>query len=596
MIRINSRFIAFLNGLLLLLISVQTYALELTNPENALETYVNHDDGAFNIQHIASLPGAGYTAHLYTMTSQKWLSNNEVDRSIWTHNLVVIEPDTINSETGLLYVSSGDNTDGLPDASNATVQIITQLALGSQSIVSAVFQAPNQPILFHGEDNPVDEDALVSYTWNKAMETGNYTWSAYLPMTKTVVKAMDGIQSVVADHGHQINDFVLTGFSKRGAAVWLTAAVDSRVKAIAPGVIDFLNMAPSLEHHFKSYGLFSDAVSDYQVLGILDMLRSPEFRDLVKVNDPYSYLDKLDMPKFILNSSGDQFFLPDSSRFYLNDLKGETHIRFAPNTDHSLSNSQTGVADSLYSLLGWYQTILYELPRPDINWAVKNGALNATTSLPPLAVKLWTATNDSARDFRKEIIGETWASTLLHPNEVGEYVASLQNVTNGFTATYMEFTYQGLGGVPVSYSTQVYVTPDIYPFELTSPINDPKRSAYWKHQVKAALKGKPSDIDPDTLTEYLPLPLFDSIVGDLSGVYDLLKIGRGERLKGMSERECISTRLNIEHKELGWYSTIDLGWIFGKKELWEHFKLADNASKHGLPWLSASICRSLNNI
>ena len=314
-------------GLTLLLSSMQLYAINLADPEAALQQYIDHDDGQFNMQHLVSIPGAGYTAHVYQLTSQQWLTGNEIDRSIWTHNLVMIIPDTVATQTALLYVGGADNTDPLPDASNPTVQIITQLALGSQSIVSAVFQVPNQPITFNDEGLPRKEDQLVALSWKKAMDTGNYEYVAYLPMTKTVVKAMDGIQSVVSDHGsYQINDFVLTGFSKRGAVVWLTAAIDQRVKAIAPGVIDFLNIQPSFEHHFKSYGTYSSAIDEYVELGIINKIRSPEFDELVKVIDPYSYRDQLTMPKFILNSSGDQFFLPDSSRFYLNDLAGgDTH-------------------------------------------------------------------------------------------------------------------------------------------------------------------------------------------------------------------------------------------------------------------------------
>ena len=38
------------------------------------------------------------------------------------------------------------------------------------------------------------------------------------------------------------------------------------------------------------------------------------------------------MPKFMLNASGDQFFLPDSSQFYFDDLRGEKHLRYVPNT------------------------------------------------------------------------------------------------------------------------------------------------------------------------------------------------------------------------------------------------------------------------
>lgn len=594
MIRINACFITLINGFLLLLLSGQAHALELTNPETALESYIAQDDGAFNLQYIVSQPGAGYTAHLYKMTSQKWLTSSEVNNPVWTHSLVMVVPNTVNSETGLLFVGEGKNTDNFPDAEDQTVQVITQLALGSQSIVGAVYQTPNQPLLFNGEGAPVSEDKLVSYTWNKAMETGNYAWSAYLPMTKTVVKAMDGIHSAALEQGHQVNDFVLTGFSKRGIAVWLAAAVDPRVKAIAPGVIDFLNMVPNLEHHYKSYGQYSEALSSYQSLGILDKIRSPEFRDLAKVNDPFSYKALLDLPKFILNSSGDQFFLPDSSRFYFDELLGETHIRFAPNTDHSLANSQTGIIDSLYSLLGWYQSILYRLPRPAIDWQLNDDTLIATTSLTPLMVKLWKATNDTARDFRKETIGESWTSTVLVPDETGTYAASLNNDSNGYTATYMEFVYQGLGGIPVTYSTQIYVTPDNYPFELSNPVYHPKNSSYWTRQVRSAMKGRERDLSADTLNSYLPIPLFDSLIRDIEDTYEALELSRDVTMEDLAERECIATRLNISQGELGWYSPVEFGWFSGNKALWEHYKVADDASKLGMPWLSASVCRLLN--
>lgn len=591
---INTRLLAIINGLLLLLLSAQLHALTLSNPETALKDYVAHDDGAYSLQHIVSQPGPNYTAHLYRLTSQVWLTTAEVDTPAWTHTLVMIVPDTVNSTTGLLFVGEGKNTDNLPDASDQAVQIITQLALGSQSIVSALYQTPNQPLQFSGEPAPVSEDQLVSYSWDKAMDTGNYLWSAYLPMTKSVVRAMDGVQSAAADHGQQVSDFVLTGFSKRGAAVWLAAAVDDRVKAIAPGVIDFLNIAPSLEHHYRSYGYFSEAVSSYQSLGILDKLRSPEFRDLSKVIDPYTYRDLLTMPKFMLNSSGDQFFLPDSSRFYFDELKGESHIRFAPNTDHSLNNSQTGVLDSLYSLLGWYQTILYGLPRPVIDWKLDNNTLVATTSITPVVVKVWTANNDSARDFRKDTIGEAWTSTAVMPDENGNYVAPLNTSANGYSASYIEFIYQGLGGIPLTYSTQIYVTPDTYPFELNNPVKSPETAAYWQRQLRTILHGGMADIDLHTLNGYLPIPLFDSIITEPAAVYAALKPTANEKMQGLSERECMATRLNIKQGEYGWYSQIDHRWSLQDKPLWKYYKVADDASRLGLPWLSATICRMLN--
>ena len=593
---IHSRFSLLSLFLLLLsfqLLSFQLQALDLSNPATALKNYIAHDDGVFSIQPIAAIPGPGYTAHLYNLTSQKWLTEAEVDKTLWTHTLVMIVPTTVRTTTALLYVGGDSNLDPLPGAKHPTVQVIAQIALASQSITAAVLQVPNQPITFAGQA-PSGEDTLVAYTWRKALDTGNYIWPAYLPMTKSVIKAMDGIQQVTAGLGYTITDFVLTGFSKRGNAVWLTASVDPRVKAIAPGVIDNLNLAENFEHQYKSYGAYGDAIVDYVKLDIPDVIRAPEFRDLEKVIDPYASRAVLTMPKFLLNSSGDDFFLPDSSRFYFADLSGEKHIRFAPNTGHSLANSVTGVADTLYSLLGWYQTIIYNLPRPAINWAVDNGVLTASTNMPALQVRVWRANNPLARDFRRSVIGETWTSTNIKPNTNGEYTAALATGNAGYSAAYIEFVYLGLANLPVTYSTQIYVTPDVYPFTMTNPVIDPKPSYFWHQQIRNAQAGRRSEVSADTLNSYLPIPLFDSIIKNMTEMNNGFQIGY-PYLKELAERECLATRLNISHGEMGWYSSLDLGWGMGNKLLWEHYKVADEAANDAFPWMSASICGKLNS-
>ncbi|VAW68038.1 hypothetical protein MNBD_GAMMA09-2383 [hydrothermal vent metagenome] len=587
-------------GLVVFSLSLQSvHALTLENPQTALSDYIRHEDGVFSMQFLGSVPGQGFTAHLYNLTSQQWLTEDEVDRSIWTHALVIIVPDKVNSRRGMLFVGGGSNDDNFPDETNGVVQIITQLALGSQSIVSAVFQAPNQPLVFKGSSMPLKEDALVAYTWKKAMDTGNYVYPAYLPMVKSVVRAMDGIQSVIAGHGgHRIDQFVLTGFSKRGATVWLTAAVDDRVMAIAPGVIDFLNLAPSFEHHFKSYGTYSSAVHDYIDAGIVDLIRAPEFEKLLKVVDPYSYLDNLSMPKFLLNSSGDQFFLPDSSKFYFSDLSGESLIRYAPNTDHSLANSATGIQDSMFSLLGWYQSILYDLPRPEMHWEVeREGAdaqLVAETSIVPLEVRFWQAHNNTVRDFRKESIGEAWVYTPVTVSADGRYRANLSRDATGFTAHYFEFVYAGVTGLPVTYSSEVFVTPDIEAFNMPDEINQPESARYWAEQVEGVINNRASDIDRNTLTGYLPLPVFNVIHNDMYDLLSALSINY-HMPSSVALRECTSTRLNLRSKEINWHSEADLGRHLGDRPLWQHYRLADQWSEN-LPWLSAYICHELNGL
>ena len=57
--------------------------------------------------------------------------------------------------------------------------------------------------------------------------------------------------------------FVVSGASKRGWTTWTTAAVDKRVVAIIPIVIDLLNVEPSFEHHWQAYGFWAPAIKDY---------------------------------------------------------------------------------------------------------------------------------------------------------------------------------------------------------------------------------------------------------------------------------------------------------------------------------------------
>ncbi len=83
---------------------------------------------------------------------------------------------------------------------------------------------------------------------------------------------MDTVQALLP----QISQFVVTGFSKRGAATWLTAAVDHRVKAIAPGVFDVLNFSRQAQHHVKVYGCFAPALKDYNDYQIFQRINTPE--------------------------------------------------------------------------------------------------------------------------------------------------------------------------------------------------------------------------------------------------------------------------------------------------------------------------------
>jgi PhoPQ-activated pathogenicity-related protein len=414
----------------------------LTDPRTALKEYVRAPDDHYSFKVTDVESELLLTRYTILMQSQKWDPGGEVlNRKIWEHGIALLVPSSIATDRGLLLIAGGSNDDEL--IGDDEVERAALVARLTHSVVAVVFEVPNQPIPFSDEPFDHKEDKLVAYSWDKVMDTGDYSWPVYLPMVKSAVRAMDAVQALLP----QINQFVVTGFSKRGAATWLTAAVDHRVKAIAPGVFDVLNFSRQAQHHVKVYGCFAPALKDYNDYQIFQRINTPQGAALQLVVDPYSYVrrppfrERLSLPKYLINSPGDQFFVPDAARFYWRRLPGEKHIRYVPNSDHSLSHSEEILENTLMGFLEWYRTVLLGIPRPQVSWSLnKGGALVIRTSPPAPVAQLWQATNATVRDFRLESIGEDWKSSVLSSTPDGMYEVQVPP-SAGWTAYFVEITY-----------------------------------------------------------------------------------------------------------------------------------------------------------
>src|SRR5205807_8803632 len=122
-----------------------------------------------------------------------------------------------------------DKPPAQPDA------MLTSAALATNTIASELRGVPNEPVTFAGEAKLRSEDAIIAYTRDKYLRTGDDTWPLRLPMTKSAVRAMDTIGAFcrsTAGGGVTVDKFVVSGGSKRGWTTWTTAAVDKRVIAI----------------------------------------------------------------------------------------------------------------------------------------------------------------------------------------------------------------------------------------------------------------------------------------------------------------------------------------------------------------------------
>jgi PhoPQ-activated pathogenicity-related protein len=289
-----------------------------------------------------------------------------------------------------------------------------------------------------------------------------------LAMVKSGVKAMDAVQEFLAsDDGgkFKVDQFVVSGGSKRGWTTWLVGAVDERVIAIMPTVIDALNSEAITRHHFEAYGFFSPALNDYVNHGLFPhKIGTPEYRAVLAVEDPYNYRnrERLQIPKYLVNASGDQFFLPDNSQFYFGDLQGEKHLRYVENAKHNLAGS-----DARESMLAFYQAVLKGKARPRYSWKKeKDGSLTVKVVDKPKEVNLWQATNPKARDFRVDTIGNAYLKTQLQEQKGGVYVGRVRKPVVGFSAFFVELVYDIGEKYPLKLTTAVSVTPDTLPFKF----------------------------------------------------------------------------------------------------------------------------------
>lgn len=431
-----------------------------------LKEYVELPDSAYSWSEHLSAEKELHHSYLLNLVSQTWRSPEEVSRTQWDHWLTVVVPKKIRNRTALLRIASGSNSDAPPVEPGHD---LAALAEETGSIIAEIRMVPNQHITFandpddHYAQAGREEDELVAYTWYRFLKGDESGWLARMPMTKAVVRAMDAVQEFTKERvSHEVDRFVLVGASKRGWTAWTAAAVDSRVAGVVPMVIDMLNFKESMMHHYRAYGRWAISLTDYLRIGIEHYWHSKRFEELLAIEEPYYLRDKLTMPKYIINAACDEFFLPDSSQFYYDDLPGKKYLRYVPNTGHYLQGCNVD-----QSVTAFYSALLRGEILPHYEWALDaSGQLRVESDRPPRRATLWQATNPERRDFRLCTLGPVWKGTPLEAEEAGSFVAKIDEPEQGWTAYFVELEYLLEDGTPIQFTTQVFVTPETLPYEF----------------------------------------------------------------------------------------------------------------------------------
>jgi PhoPQ-activated pathogenicity-related protein len=411
-----------------------------------LQNYIRKPGAEFgwNVRNKSDVKQSGDRIYDLHFVSQVWQGSK------WQHQLQVYRPQGIApNATMFLWITGGSAT---PEF----VAFGMELARKMKAPVAFLYQIPNQPLL----EGNLSEDDLIAETFVRYLKTKDENWPLLFPMVKSVVKAMDVLQAFGnKEWGQSMEKFIVAGASKRGWTTWLTAAVDHRVKAIAPVVIDTLNMGAQMARQLQAFGAYSSRLAPYSSRGLLPIPETPEGQRLLSLVDPWAYRDKLTMPKLIINGTNDSYWATDALNLYWNGIPADKWVLYVPNAGHNLRRQDRPKPEQLNDLINGLAAFsrhqINGSAMPNLSWKHEsvNGKLRLTIAATPAprGARLWIAQTSTA-DFRTAI----WtpqAVTLSNGTVVGEVTPP----DRGELAFFGELDYQ-VDGLQYQLSTQVRMT------------------------------------------------------------------------------------------------------------------------------------------
>jgi PhoPQ-activated pathogenicity-related protein len=105
----------------------------LRTSETALDRYVAKPDPTYSYKLVRTIPGDGYTVAVIRMTSQTWLTPQEVDHPVWEHWMTVIRPSQVKSNKALLFIGGGSRNNNEPTKAD---RMLTTIAVATNSVVA----------------------------------------------------------------------------------------------------------------------------------------------------------------------------------------------------------------------------------------------------------------------------------------------------------------------------------------------------------------------------------------------------------------------------------------------------------------------------
>ncbi len=354
----------------------------------------------------------------------------------WKHTVTILQPkNPKHPDVAILFITGGSYS--------VQRELLLGRALAAKIGVTfcVLWDIPNQPLW------GMREDDLIAHTFTKAIDTKDWTWPLLFPMAKSAVRAMDALQDWSAKNGTKFTRFVAAGASKRGWTTWFTGAVDPRVVAIMPMVYDNLNLTKQMPHQLALWGAYSPQIDDYTRRGLQAKLESETGRELAAMVDPYTYRERIKMPKLLFCGTNDAYWTIDALNLYRDELVGETWQIFVPNSGHGLND----YARVLSAASGFVRLIGANTPRPEFTWqhAAEGGRVSLTITAPAAKkADLWLAESADGRFTTAK-----WTSQPM-TQQGGVWTGQVPAPKSGYLAVFGEAGFE-VAGEPYPSSTTV---------------------------------------------------------------------------------------------------------------------------------------------
>ncbi|MDR2115218.1 MAG: PhoPQ-activated pathogenicity-related family protein [Planctomycetaceae bacterium] len=422
-------------------VSSKTISPQIANISSDLENYLAKPDHSFRWEIVEKTENHNEKSYLLEMTSQIW---HDIP---WKHYLFIVIPNKLDySDHAALYIT-GKRIGNKPNEKDKLLARSMAEACGMP--LGTLFQVPNQPLLGN-----FSEDALVGETLLKTLETQDTTWLLLFPMAKSAIRALDAMQQALKQEQQlNIKGFIVTGASKRGWTTWLAAvSKDQRIIAIAPIVINNLNIRKQMEYQIETWGDFTPSIKDYTERNLIrkDDNDFSEFKQrLWKIIDPHSYLDELTLPKLLVHATNDPYWTVDATKHYWDDIIGVKYLSTLPNAGHGLDH-QLPKAIMTIAVFARYAANGEEWPQMDWELQEQDSQYTVTlkTEIPDYRIKIWSAVSET-KDFRQA----KWTSKSVS-NDLSETII-IAKPAAGHIAFYVEIESKYYG-LPFSLTTQVW--------------------------------------------------------------------------------------------------------------------------------------------